>query len=167
MPENHSHSSEGDAAKLSQFIRDIRIALLTTVDRDGRFHSRPVETLQVEGSDALWFFTDWSSPKVEELRRDIRLSLGYADPAKHTYVAVSGVGTLLRDPDKAKEIWTIEQRAYYPEGPLDPRLALLRVRIEHAEYWIAPGRLSYLVAAAQAAATGTPVGVIGVNSKIK
>jgi general stress protein 26 len=83
------------------------------------------------------------------------------------YVAVSGVATLLRDPDKATQIWTTEQRAYYPQGPLDPRLALLRVRIEHAEYWIAPGPLSYLMAAAKAAATGTPVGVIGENSKIK
>jgi general stress protein 26 len=103
---------------------------------------------------------------VDELRRDIRVSLGYADPAKHVYVAVSGVGTLLRDPDKAKAIWKIEQRAYYPEGPEDPRLALLRVGIEHAEYWIAPGRLSYLVAAAKAVVTGTPVGVIGENSKL-
>lgn len=54
-----------------------------------------------------------------------------------------------------------------PDGPEDPRLALLRVSIEHAEYWIAPGPLSYFVAAAKAAATGTPAGVIGENSKIK
>jgi general stress protein 26 len=167
MSENRSHASQRDAAKLGQFIWDIRIALLTTVDQDGRFHSRPVETLQVEGTVALWFFTDWSSAKVEELRRDIRVSLGYADPSKHVYVAVSGVGTLLHDTDKAREIWTIEQRAYYPEGPEDPRLALLRVRIEHAEYWVAPGPLSYLGAAAKAALTGTPVRVIGENSKIK
>lgn len=49
----------------------------------------------------------------------------------------------------------------------DERLALLRVDIERAEYWIAPGRLSYLVAAAKAAVTGTPVGVVGENRKIE
>ena len=30
----------------------------TTVDLDGHFHTRPVHTLQLEGVDTLWFFTD-------------------------------------------------------------------------------------------------------------
>jgi general stress protein 26 len=167
MLEKMSRSDPGDFAKLGELIRDIRVALLTTVDRGGRFHTRPVQTLQVEADEALWFFTDWSSPKVDELHHDVRVSLGYADPAKNVYVAVSGSGSLHRDIQKAKQLWSIEQRAYYPEGPEDERLALLRVLIERAEYWIAPGRTSYLVAAATAAATGTPSRVIGENRKIK
>jgi general stress protein 26 len=148
-------------AKLGELIRTIRIALLTTVDAEGHFHTRPIETLEVEASGCLWFFTDRGSPKAEELRHDMRVSLGYADPATHTYVAVSGMGSLLQDADKARKLWTVEQRAYYPDGPEDPRLALLRVQIERAEYWIAPGRAPYLLAAVRAALTGVPAGVIG------
>jgi len=163
----HSPQSESsDFAKVSEFIREIRIALLTTVDRDGRFHTRPVQTLHVDADRTLWFFTDWSSPKVEELHHDIRVSLGYADPKRHVYVAVSGSGSLLRDTRKAEQLWSIEQRAYYPDGPRDERLALLRVSIERAEYWIAPGRVSYLLAAATAVVTGKPAGVIGENRTI-
>src|ERR1700683_4709353 len=139
MLEKMSQSGPGDFAKLGELIRDIQVALLTTVDRDGRFHTRPVQTLQVEDDRTLWFFTDWSSPKVDELHHDVRVSLGYADPAKKVYVALSGEGGLVRDPQKAKELWSIEQRAYYPKGPDDERLALLRVAMLHAEYWIAPG----------------------------
>jgi general stress protein 26 len=167
MPEKMSPSDHGDFAKLGELIRDIRVALLTTVDRDGGFHTRPVQTLQVEADRTLWFFTDWSSPKVDELHHDVRVSLGYADPTKNVYVAVSGSGSLFRDLQKAKQLWSIEQRAYYPAGPEDERLALLRVVIERAEYWIAPGRTSYLVAAVAAAVTGTPAGVIGENRKIR
>jgi general stress protein 26 len=156
----------GDFAKLGELIRDIGIALLTTVDEEGRFHTRPVQTLDFEANQVLWFFTDRGSPKADELRRDERVSLGYADPSKHTYAAVSGIATLVHDPAKARELWTLEQRAYYPEGPQDPRLALLRVQIERAEYWIAPGRISYLLAAARAALSGVPVAVIGENRKI-
>jgi len=87
----------GDFAKLGELIRDIRIALLTSVDAEGRFHTRPVETLEFEGNEVLWFFTDRESPKADELRHDIRVSLGYADPSKHTYVAVSGTATLIQD----------------------------------------------------------------------
>src|ERR1700735_74436 len=167
MLEHISHSSPGDFAKLSQLIRDIRVALLTTIDRDGHFHTRPVQTLQVDADRTLWFFTDWSSSKVDELQHDVRVSLGYAEPAKNLYCAVSGMGNLIRDVQKAKQLWGIEQRAYYPDGPEDERLALLRVQIDRAEYWIAPGRISYIVAAVRATVTGVPAGVIGENQKIE
>jgi general stress protein 26 len=167
MLENISSQGAGDFAKLAQLIRDIRVALLTTRDRDGNFHTRPVQTLQVEDDQALWFFTDWSSSKADELSHDVRVSLGYADPTKNVYCAVSGLGRLLRDNQKAQQLWSMEQRAYYPDGPEDKRLALLRVQIERAEYWIAPGRISYIVAAVTAAITGTPAGVIGENQRVK
>jgi general stress protein 26 len=156
-----------DFARLRELILDIRVALLTTVDRDGRFHTRPVQTLEVEDDRTLWFFTDWSSPKVDELHHDMRVSLGYADPANNVYVAVTGSGRLMRDREKAKELWSIEQRAYYPQGPEDERLALLRVDIERGEYWIAPGRISYIVAAVTAVVTGAPAAIVGENRKIE
>jgi general stress protein 26 len=155
----------GDLGELVRLVRDIRIALLTTLDAEGLFHTRPIQTLRVEEDGTLWFFTDWSSPKVDELNRDLRVSVGYADPARHTYVAVRGVGSLLKDPHKAKELWSIEQRAFYPQGPQDERLAILRVDLLQAEYWIAPGRAGYLIAAAQAGITGVPAGVLGENRK--
>ncbi len=162
-----SSSDPGDLAKLGELILGIRVALLTTADRDGRFHTRPIQTLEVEADRTLWFFTDWGSPKVDELHHDVRVSLGYADPAKNVYVAVTGSARLMRDAQRAKELWRIEQRAYYPQGPEDERLALLRVNIERAEYWIAPGRISYIVAAVTAAVTGTPAAIIGENRKIE
>ena len=167
MLEYTARSMAGDLAELTRIIRDIRVALLTTVGREGQFHTRPVQTLKVEADATLWFFTDWTSPKVTELHHDVRVSLGYADLAKNVYVALSGEGSLFRDPQKAKELWSIEQRAYYPKGPDDERLALLRVAILHAEYWIAPGRTSYIIAAARAGVTGIPAGVIGEDHKVK
>ncbi len=154
-------------AKVAELIWNIRVALLTTVDLEGRFHTRPVQTLQVERGVAVWFFTGWGSQKVDELLHDRRVGLGYADPNRHVYLAVSGVASLLRDAKKARELWTAEQRAYYPDGPDDGRLALLRVRLEQVEYWIAPRRVSYLIAAVKATVTGRPVDVIGENHKVR
>jgi general stress protein 26 len=157
----------GDLAKLLALIEDIRIALVTTIDHQGQLHTRPLQTLQVEPGPTLWFFTDWNSPKVRELQADDRVSLGYANPQGKVFVAASGTGQLLRDPAKAQQLWSAEQRAFYPEGPSDQRLALLQVRLERAEYWLAPGPLSYLVAAAQAVVTGTPAEIIGENRKVR
>lgn len=160
------HQNPGDLAAVAALIRDIRVGLLTTMDAQGRFHTRPVQTLQVESGQTLWFFTDWSTPKVSELERESRVSVGYADVSGHRFVAVSGAAQLFRDADKAKQLWSAEQLAYYPDGPGDARLALLRVQIERAEYWLAPGRVGYVVAAARAVLTGKPAGVVGENHKV-
>lgn len=158
-------AEQGELARVLDLIRQIRIALLTTFDRDGTFHTRPVQTLAVEDDGTLWFFTDMHSDKADELRADMRVGLGYADTLANHYVAVSGAGALRRDPHKARELWQVEQRAFYPDGPGDRRLGLLRVQIERAEYWVAPERASYVVAALKAAAIGTPAGVLGENEK--
>jgi general stress protein 26 len=158
-------AAAGDLGKVLDLIRDIRIALLTTVDCESAFHTRPVQTLAVEDQGTIWFFTDLRSGKAHELRADMRIALGYADTAANRYVAVTGTGTVQRDPQKAAELWQFEQRAYYPDGPNDERLGVLTVEIERAEYWIAPGRTSYLFAVLKAATTGTPAAVVGENQR--
>ena len=111
-------------------------------------------------------FTDVRSEKALELRQDFRLSLGYAQPRTGSYVAISGTGALLTDRKKATELWTIEQHAYFPNGPGDARLALLKVRVKHAEYWLSPGRTAHLFAAAKGAVTGKPMKVVGTNVRL-
>jgi general stress protein 26 len=147
-------SAEADMRKLTELIDSIRIGLLTTVDLDGRLHTRPLETLRCDADGTLWFFTDHESPKAQELAHDWRVSIGYAEPSKKSYVAVTGSGRILRDKALAAQLWRPGQGAWYPQGPEDERLSILRVTLERAEYWETPGRVSYLLAAAAARITG-------------
>lgn len=152
--------------RIERLIRRIGIGLLTTVDREGQFHTRPVQTLAMDRDGTLWFFTDARSEKAFELARDVRLSLSYADPKGRRYVAISGSGQLIHDPNKARELWRSEQRAYYPTGPADAHLLILRVQIERAEYWLPPGRTAHLWVALKARLTGVPAAVVGRHARI-
>ncbi len=160
------HPADREFAPFARLIRQIEVALLTTVDRDGQFHARPVQTLAIERDRTLWFFTDVRSEKAFELARDIRLGLGYAHPGRRSYVAVGGTGRVLRDENKARQLWTREQRAYYPDGPEDEHLVLLRVQVERAEYWLSSGKTAHLLAAIKARVTGRPARVVGRNCRI-
>ena len=157
---------EGGFAEIARLIRRLEVALLTTVDRDGRLHTRPLQTLGIESDRTLWFFTDGHSEKAAELLHDTRLSLAYADSRTGRYLAIAGTGRLVRDRRKARSLWTMEQRAYYPRGPDDERLALLCVHIEHAECWVAPGKTAHLLAALRARISGTPAAIVGRNFRI-
>jgi general stress protein 26 len=140
--------------KLHELIADIRIALVTSIEPDGTLHTRPLSTLKRQRDDELWFFTSIDSAKVEELEQDVNVSVAYADTSKNTYVAVSGTAAVFRDRAKAKELWTPFAKAWFPEGVDDPKLALLRVHIDRAEYWTSPGKAAYVFGMAKAMATG-------------
>lgn len=136
MADDTTHSDARQ--KLGELINGIRIAMLTTVDADGSLRSRPMGTQEAEFDGSLWFFTDASSHKVEEIRGDYHVNVSYADADRQTYVSVSGRATLVRDRQTAERYWSPVMKAWFPGGLDDPNLALLRVEVDSAEYWDAP-----------------------------
>ena len=156
-----------DIEKIRDLIKDIRFAMLTTIDADGSLRSRPMGTQEAEFDGDLWFFTGASSPKVDEVERDERVNLSYAAPDDNRYVSISGTARLVRDRAKAKELWNPVLKAWFPDGLDDPDLALLRVRVEKAEYWDAPSsKMVQLAGFVKAIVTGQRADDMGENEKI-
>ena len=121
--------------KLRKLIRDSRVAMLTTVASDGSLRSRPMATPDGDFDGELWFITRYNSPKSDEIQENQRVNVTYASPKNDRYVSVSGTATLVRDPDKVKELWRGALKQWFPEGKKDPDLALLKVTVDRAEYW--------------------------------
>jgi general stress protein 26 len=154
-----------DYQKLGELIEDAEIALVTTVEPDGTLHTRPLATLEYANDGNLWFFTAIDSAKADELAQDMRVSVAYADDDEHAYVAIAGRGEILQDRKKAEELWTPLAQAWFPDGLDDPKLALLRVQIDRAEYWTSPGKTAYAFGIAKAAMTGKAA-TMGENRKL-
>jgi general stress protein 26 len=123
------------AAKLRALIDDIAVAMVVTVTPDGALRSRPMLTQDVEEEGELWFFTSAESGMVHDIAEEHAVNINYSDPAQDRYVSVSGQATLIRERSKVEELWSSTLSRYFPRGMDDPDLALLRVRIESAEYW--------------------------------
>lgn len=151
MPAEHFH----DIRKLGELIKDVRICMLTTVDEQGALHSRPMAAQQVEFDGDLWFFTAKGTHKENEIERDQRVNVSFANPDKQHYVSVSGSAECLTDRNKAKQLWHEAYRTWFPKGLNDPDLLLMRVKVEKAEYWDSPnGAAVYVFGYLKALATG-------------
>ncbi len=151
----NTQSQDNDVQKLAKLIHGIDFCMMTTVGESGSLHSRPMSTQKDEFDGTLWFFTEVDSGKVIEIANDGHVNLSYADPSKHRYVSVSGRARLVRDREKAKELWNPMHKAWFPEGLDDPKLALLAVDVTQAEYWDAPGgKLVQLIGFTKAMLTG-------------
>ncbi|MBS7455839.1 pyridoxamine 5'-phosphate oxidase family protein [Coralloluteibacterium stylophorae] len=125
--------------ELGELIDGIDVAMLTTRTASGGMVSRPLQTLRMEPSGDLLFFTSASSGKVDELTQHPEVNLGYAEPDKQVYVSVRGTATIERDRALIDDLWTPMAKAFFPEGKDDPDLVVLRVRIESADYWTGSG----------------------------
>ncbi len=121
--------------RLAELIAEIETAMLVTVEPDGALRSRPLRTLQMDAEGALWFMTTISSAKIGEMDEHRRVSLSYLHPASERFVWASGVTQILRDEEKARELWKPGLRPWLPHGREDPEAVLLKVSVEEAEYW--------------------------------
>jgi general stress protein 26 len=143
-----------DTRKLSSLIKGIPFAMLTTVGQNGHLHTRPMATQARDFDGDLWFFTDGSAPKVSELYHNRELSVAYVDADSHKYVAVSGTGEIVRDRSKIKELWSTTLNAWFPDGPGSENIALIRVDVQSAEYWVGQSAPVRLLGFAKAILTG-------------
>jgi general stress protein 26 len=152
----HQHGqNDPHAAKLYELIKDVRIAMMTTVDTDGTLHSRPMHNQEADENGDLWFFTQIQSPKITEISRDNQVNLGYSHPGKQHYVSVSGKAEIVRDKAKIEEKWSEGLRTWFPKGTDDPQIALIRVHPAKGEYWDSPSStVLHLFGYAKAALTG-------------
>lgn len=143
-------------AKLHEIIKDVRVAMLITYSADGTPHARPMYTQSpLEGDDALWFMTDAESAKTAEIQAGHNTLLSYAEPKANVYAIVHGRAEVRHDPATAKRLWNIHAQGWYPGGPEDPGLRLIRVEPTSAEWWQGPSNTSYFIHLAKAIVTGT------------
>lgn len=153
----HADRSGEAMNHLLELISDVKVAMLTTQDKEGNLRSRPMHTTEAEEGGALWFFTSDHHGKAEEVESDPRVNLSYAMPEKNRYVSVSGLAEIVHDLEKKKELWKPIYRAWFPEGVEDSHCALLKVYIDKAEYWDATSStLVQIVGFAKAVLSGKP-----------
>jgi general stress protein 26 len=156
-----SNTNSTDISKLAELIKDIRVAMLTTFpEGEAQAHSRPMYTQTVDPETfdgTLWFMTDAKSGKVHELADNSHVLLTYSAPDKNRYVVVNGTGRAERNPAKARELWNIHAKGWFPDGPTDASLLLIEVRVDSAEYWDGPSNTSYMLSLLKAVVTGQKV----------
>ena len=141
-------------ARLWALIKDVRVAMLTTWDGH-RLRSRPMHGFQDVFQGELYFYTRLESGKTREVVRYDQVNLAYAEPQRQVYVSVSGSAEVVVEPALLKKYWNSAVAAWFPEGLEDPDLALIKVRVEEAEYWdMTTSRMRYLFELGRANLTG-------------
>src|SRR5918911_3118770 len=144
----------GSLDEMRALLAGMEIGFLTTIDAEGTFHSRPMQLQRHDPDGTLWFATSLDSRKCEDLHANPRCCVAFLKNSK--YVSISGSAHLVKDERMIRILWTPAWRGWFPGGPKEPDLVLLRIVPEHVEY-VDPrgGRLRSLVTRVKNALTGS------------
>lgn len=153
MSANHA---QAHAAALSEKIGSMRFAMFTTRDQNGRLVSQPMTKQQVDGEGGLWFYTRTTTELWDNIAHEPEVNVSFADPDNSTWVSVSGHAERVVDRTQIHALWNAMVQAWFPAGPEDEHVVLVRVLPHAAEYWDAnDSKMVRMFAMAKAAVTGT------------
>jgi general stress protein 26 len=144
-----------ETRKVAELLKDERTAVFTTTAPDGTLMSRPMSMQEVEFDGDLWFFASRSSRKVAQITANPQVNV--ATSGSSSWVSLTGHAVVIDDLARKQKLWNPVVSAWFPEGPEDPDVVLLRVDAASAEYWDTPGgRLASVISFAKAKVTGKP-----------
>ncbi len=154
---------------LWDLIKDIRFGMLTHRSTGGMLSAHPLTTQNkaLDEHAQLYFFIPKQGELYERLQTDGQVNVSYTDPGADTYVSLSGQARFSDDQAKKEQLWSPMAKAWFPAGVTDPNLALLVVKIVHAEYWdVDDSKMVQLFKMAKAAVTGQPPTGLGEHKEI-
>jgi len=92
---------------------------LISIDDEGIPRVRAMDPFAPEEDLTVWFGTNSRSRKVDQLKKDPRVTLYYLDEDASGYVIVQGVARLVNDPKEKDKRWKAEWEAFYPDKTKD------------------------------------------------
>ena len=125
---------------IAQHLREIDICMLASRGEDGRLHARPMSNNgQVEWDGSSRFFAPADGRLVAEVQGDPEVVTTYRADDRFAWVALSGRVEIIDDAEEKRTYWLKELERWFPNGPEDPNVALLRVDAKYAQWWTEDG----------------------------
>ena len=124
-----------DAQRIAELIRDIDICMFVT-RADGTVRGRPMSNNgKVEFDGDSWFFTYRDTPKVEEIEADPRVELAYVGTERGAWISIEGTAEIVEDDARKTDLWEKSLEQWFPDGPEDDKLVLLKVSADRVHAW--------------------------------
>lgn len=112
-------------------------ALLVTQSDRQQLRCRPMAIAGTENDSAVWFATSLDAAKVSEIMAHPQVCV--AMQSGRSCLSLSGKATIVYDRAKIRELWDASWRVWFPDGPMDSSIALIRVEMSEGEYWDTTG----------------------------
>ena len=116
-----------------RILKQFHAGMLVTRSEDGSLHSRPMIVADIADEKDVYFVTKLDSGKVDEIKSDPTVNVSFQ--GGNDYLSLSGQASCHHDPAKLRELWNEAWKVWFPDGPDDPEIVLIKVDSQCGEYW--------------------------------
>jgi general stress protein 26 len=118
-----------------QLIERSSICLLGTNGEDGFPNIKAMMNAKHEGLNKIWFSTNTSSRRVQQLKKDNRACVYYVDDKDFKGLMLTGTIGILQDLKSRQMLWNDGDERYYPLGVEDPDYSVLCFTAHKGNYY--------------------------------
>jgi general stress protein 26 len=130
-------TEQGGVERVWDLIEKVGVCMLATQSAD-RLRARPVEARPERKTGLIFVVTDMRSAKPDEIEANPDVCLAFVDPKAKAYLSITARARVTRETAKIEQVWRITDTAWWPGGPTDPNVCLLRIEPQIAELWDGP-----------------------------
>lgn len=121
--------------EMAKLMRDLDIAMLSTVTEDGAIAGRPMSNNgDVDYDGDSWYFTFEQSRTVADFGRNPRVGLAF-EGVDGLSIHVGGTAELIRERAQFEAHWLPELDHWFDDGIDTPGIVLIKVRAHRIKYW--------------------------------
>lgn len=118
-----------------ELVEKSAVCMLGTNGDDGFPNIKAMLSLKHEGLRKIWFSTNTSSKRVQQLRKNNRTCVYYVDEKNFRGLMLTGTVEILQDIKSRKMLWIDGAEVYYPLGVEDPDYSVLCFTAKRGNYY--------------------------------
>ena len=118
-----------------ELVEKSKMCLVGTNGDDGFPNIKAMFSLKHKGLKHVWFSTNTSSKRVQQLKKDNRACVYYVDDKNFKGLMLIGTVEILQDLKSRKMLWSEGNEKYYPLGVTDPDYSVLRFTAKSGNYY--------------------------------
>lgn len=126
-PQVAAPEKERVVAAAAELMRAAGLCALVTLDAAGTPQARAMQPFPPEKDLTVWMATNARTRKVDQIRKDPRVTLFYLAPDGTGYVTLLGRATVVDDPAEKAKRWNPAWDAFYEDQNRGSDYLLLRV----------------------------------------
>jgi general stress protein 26 len=118
-----------------KLVEKAPICFLGTNGGDGFPRIKAMLNLKHDGLKKVWFSTNTSSRRVQQLKKDQRACVYFVDEREFKGLMLTGTVEILQDTESRKMLWSEGAEVYYPLGVEDPDYSVLGFTAQRGNYY--------------------------------
>jgi general stress protein 26 len=96
-----------------EYISTVPYCALVTIDSDGIPNVRTMDPFPPDEDMVIWLGTNRYSRKVQEIKNNPKVALYYSNNNGAGYVSITGIASLVDDPEKKAALWKDAWKNFY------------------------------------------------------